>query len=62
MIHGPLTVNDIRRLFGELAAELEAVGQRAEIFLVSGPQSPSVSMVVAPPGISMRYSPHRASR
>jgi hypothetical protein len=36
MIHGPLTVDDIRRLFNELAAELDAVGQRAEIFLVGG--------------------------
>ncbi|GAB3269958.1 DUF6036 family nucleotidyltransferase [Kineosporia babensis] len=36
MIHGPLTAQDIHRLFAELAAELDAVGQRAEIFLVGG--------------------------
>ena len=36
MIHGPLTAEDINRLFAELAAELDAVGQRAEIFLVGG--------------------------
>jgi hypothetical protein len=36
MTPGPLSADDIRRLFGELAAELDAVGQRAEIFLVGG--------------------------
>jgi hypothetical protein len=33
---GPLSAGDIRRLFRELAAELDAAGQRAEIFLVGG--------------------------
>jgi hypothetical protein len=28
----PLSADDIRRLFGELAAELDAAGQRPEIF------------------------------
>jgi integrase len=36
MTPGPLSADDIRRLFGELASELDAVGQRAEIFLVGG--------------------------
>ena len=36
MTPGPLSVDDIRRLFRELASELEAAGQRAEIFLVGG--------------------------
>jgi hypothetical protein len=36
MSGGPLSADDIRRLFGELASELDAVGQRAEIFLVAG--------------------------
>jgi hypothetical protein len=36
MTRGPLSADDIRRLFGELASELDAVGQRAEIFLVGG--------------------------
>ena len=36
MSRGPLSAGDIRRLFGELAAELDAAGQRAEIFLVGG--------------------------
>lgn len=36
MSAGPLSANDIRRLFGELAAELELQGTRAEIFLVGG--------------------------
>jgi hypothetical protein len=36
MSPGPLSADDIRRLFGELAAELDAVGQQAEIFLVGG--------------------------
>lgn len=36
MRQGPLSADDIRRLFGELASELEAAGQRAEIFLVGG--------------------------
>lgn len=36
MTQGPLSSDDIRRLFGELASELDAVGQRAEIFLVGG--------------------------
>jgi uncharacterized nucleotidyltransferase DUF6036 len=36
MTHGPLSADDIRRLFEELAAELNASGQRAEIFLVGG--------------------------
>jgi len=33
---GPLSADDIRRLFGELAAELDSYGVRAEIFLVGG--------------------------
>jgi hypothetical protein len=36
MTQGPLSADDIRRLFGELAAELDAAGQRAEVFLVGG--------------------------
>jgi hypothetical protein len=36
MTQGPLSADDIRRLFGELASELDAAGQRAEIFLVGG--------------------------
>jgi hypothetical protein len=36
MTRGPLAADDIRRLFGELAGELDAAGQRAEIFLVGG--------------------------
>jgi hypothetical protein len=36
MRRGPLSADDIRRLFGELASELDAAGQRAEIFLVGG--------------------------
>ena len=36
MSEGPLTAEDIRRLFGELAAELDANGVRAELFLVGG--------------------------
>ena len=36
MTPGPLSADDIRRLFRELASELEAAGQRAEIFLVGG--------------------------
>jgi Nucleotidyltransferase of unknown function (DUF6036) len=36
MSGGPLSADDIRRLFGELAFELDAAGQRAEIFLVGG--------------------------
>jgi len=36
MTHAPLSADDIRRLFGELASELDAAGQRAEIFLVGG--------------------------
>ena len=36
MSEGPLTAEDIRRLFGELAAELDADGVRAELFLVGG--------------------------
>jgi len=36
MTPGPLSADDIRRLFGELASELDAAGQRAEIFLVGG--------------------------
>lgn len=36
MTQRPLSAGDIRRLFGELASELDAVGQRAEIFLVGG--------------------------
>jgi len=36
MTRGPLSADDIRRLFGELASELDAAGQRAEIFLVGG--------------------------
>ncbi len=36
MTRGPLSADDIRRLFGELASELDAVGQRAEIFPVGG--------------------------
>jgi|HubBroStandDraft_4_1064222.scaffolds.fasta_scaffold184425_2 hypothetical protein len=35
MTRGPLSADDIRRLFEELASELDAVGQRAEIFLES---------------------------
>jgi len=33
---GPLSADDIRRLFGELASELDSYGVRAEIFLVGG--------------------------
>jgi hypothetical protein len=36
MTQGPLSADDIRRLLGELASELDAAGQRAEIFLVGG--------------------------
>jgi hypothetical protein len=36
MTHAPLSADDIRRLFGELASELDAAGQRAEISLVGG--------------------------
>jgi hypothetical protein len=36
MTQGPLSADDIRRLFGELASELDKAGQRAEIFLVGG--------------------------
>jgi hypothetical protein len=36
MTQGPLSADDIRRLFGELASELDTAGQRAEIFLVGG--------------------------
>jgi hypothetical protein len=36
MTPGPLSADDIRRLFRELAAELDAAGQRAEISLVGG--------------------------
>ena len=36
MTQGPLSADDIRRLFGELASELDAAGHRAEIFLVGG--------------------------
>ncbi len=36
MTQGPLSADDIRRLFRELASELDAAGQRAEIFLVGG--------------------------
>jgi hypothetical protein len=36
MTQRPLSAADIRRLFGELASELDAAGQRAEIFLVGG--------------------------
>lgn len=36
MTHDPLSADDIRRLFEELASELDAAGQRAEIFLVRG--------------------------
>jgi hypothetical protein len=36
MTQGPLSADDIGRLFGELASELDAAGQRAEIFLVGG--------------------------
>lgn len=36
MTRGPLSADDIRRLFGELASALDAVGQRAEISLVGG--------------------------
>jgi hypothetical protein len=36
MSGGQLSADDIRGLFGELASELDAAGQRAEIFLVGG--------------------------
>lgn len=36
MSTGPLSARDIRRLFEELAAELESRGIRAELFLVGG--------------------------
>jgi Nucleotidyltransferase of unknown function (DUF6036) len=36
MSPGPLSAEDIRRLFGELARELDSKGVRAEIFLVGG--------------------------
>jgi hypothetical protein len=36
MTQGPLSADDIRRLFSELASELDAAGQRAEVFLVGG--------------------------
>ena len=36
MTSGPLSGAEIRRLFTELAAELDAAGQRAELFLVGG--------------------------
>ena len=36
MTQSPLSAGDIYRLFEELASELDAAGQRAEIFLVGG--------------------------
>jgi hypothetical protein len=36
MTPGPLSADDIRRLFEELASELDRNGQRAEVFLVGG--------------------------
>jgi len=36
MTSGPLSADDIRRLFEELASELDRNGQRAEVFLVGG--------------------------
>jgi hypothetical protein len=36
MTTSPLSADDIRRLFAELASELEAHGVRAELFLVGG--------------------------
>ena len=36
MTQGPLSAADIRRLFEELASELDVAGHRAEIFLVGG--------------------------
>jgi hypothetical protein len=35
MTQGPLSADDIRRLFGELASELDAAGQRAEISIAA---------------------------
>jgi hypothetical protein len=31
MTHAPLSADDIRRLFGELASQLEAAGQRLRL-------------------------------
>jgi hypothetical protein len=39
MTQGPLAADDIRRLFGELAPELDAAGQRAEVSWSAVPRS-----------------------